>query len=259
MNFCAYEGKAGNVSSLAEFAESQTKARGFRTGGSAPFPSHLPARDAACMLLQQEHIWPQQCWQSGDQPSKNQWELGPGSSLGRLRLEAGWEWEIPALLQALSCLLWGTARTCWDPKMMPEGLGRGCRHSAHQQHAIWGLRSRPPLSSSCHLLFATSPCTRVAPREAWDWRLIPRDSSLRDAGALTPPVLAAGAQGLSRQSRAAVNQIGIQFNCRLLSILDACSYKVMENDKYLSLLWQQPFIFPHCHHAFPAQLSVGSV
>lgn len=105
MNFCAYEGKAGNVSSLAGFAESQTKARGFRPGGSAPFPSHLPARDAAWMLLQQGHIWPQQCWQSGDQPSKNQWELGPGSSLGRLRLEAGWEWEIPALLRARAELL----------------------------------------------------------------------------------------------------------------------------------------------------------
>lgn len=40
-------------------------------------------------------------------------------------------------------------------------------------------------------------------------------------------------------------------------ILDACSYKVMENDKYLSPLWQQAFIFPHCHQAFPAWLLGG--
>lgn len=65
-----------------------------------------------------------------------------------------------------------------------------------------------------------------------------------------------GAEGLSRQSRSS-NQIGIWFNCRLPVILDACSYKVMENDKYLSPLWQQPFIFPHCHQAFPARLSGG--
>lgn len=39
--------------------------------------------------------------------------------------------------------------------------------------------------------------------------------------------------------------------------LGAGSYKVMENDKYLSRLWQRPLIFPHCHQAFPAGLSGG--
>lgn len=119
------------MSSLAEFAESQTKARGFRLGRSAPFPSHFPARGAAWMLLQQGHVWPLQCWQSGDQPSKNQWEPGPGSSLGRLRLEAGWEWEIPALLWTPAELL--IAGHCQNASG-PHSDARRARSGLQTQH-----------------------------------------------------------------------------------------------------------------------------